>query len=547
MKKILITGANSYIGTSLENWLAQETDKYKVETINIRGNSWKENDFSIYDVVFHVAGIAHVSSDRRMEDLYYKVNRDLTIETAKKAKAEGVKQFIFMSSIIVYGDSSKNKRVIDSNTVPTPSNFYGKSKLQAEEGIKTLESDVFKVVVLRPPMIYGKRSKGNYPRLAKLAKKVPVFPDIDNERSMLHIDNLCEFNKIMIDHEESGLFFPQNKEYVKTSEMVRLIAEVNGKKIRLTKIFNGLLRLIEFKVAIVNKVFGNLVYEKSMSEYKVNYRIRDLRETIELTELESGQMIGNVQSKNVSEDLISIIMPAYNCGNFIGITLDSVINQTYQNWEVIMVDDCSTDDTAEVAQQYIKKDQRIKYHKLDKNCGAAVARNKAVDLAEGKYMAFLDSDDIWFPKKLTKQISFMEKNNYGFTCTSYTKIDEEGNYLNRTIKAQGKRDYEGVLKTCPGNSTVIYNAEKLGKYKIPDIKKRNDYVMWLQVIKNEQYLFGIEEPLGSHRIRIGAISSNKKSLVGYHWKVYREIEKLSLIKSSYLIVYWIVATVSKLR
>lgn len=284
IKNILITGKNSYIGTSLENWLMREPDKYRVDTVDMKDGSWKEKDFSQYDVVFHVAGIAHVSSDPKMEDLYYKVNRDLTIETAEKAKAEGVKQFIFMSSIIVYGDSSSNKRVIDRNTVPTPSNFYGNSKLQAEEGVKHLETDDFKIVVLRPPMIYGKGSKGNYPRLANMAKKIPVFPDIDNERSMLHIDNLCEFIKVMIDYEESGLYFPQNKDYVKTSELVRTIAEVHGKKIIMTRLFNPVLKLM-FGIGIVNKVFGNLVYEKSMSDYdKANYRIRDFRQSIELTE-----------------------------------------------------------------------------------------------------------------------------------------------------------------------------------------------------------------------------------------------------------------------
>ncbi len=252
-------------------------------------------------------------------------------------------------------------------------------------------------------------------------------------------------------------------------------------------------------------------------------------------------------SERKKEDLVSVIMPAYNCEDFIGITLDSVINQTYQNWEVIVVDDCSTDITVEIVQGYIKKENRIRYHKLQENSGAAIARNKAIDLAKGKYMAFLDSDDVWFPEKLTKQISFMEANNYGFTCTSYTKIDEQGKYLNRTIIAKPKSDYDGVLKTCPGNSTVIYNAEKLGKFKILDIKKRNDYVMWLQVIKKEKYLYGIKEPLGSHRIRTEGLSSNKKSLVGYHWRIYRKIEKLSLVKSSYLIIYWIIVTLCKLR
>lgn len=255
MKNILITGKNSYIGTSFENWLKRQPDKYKVDTIDMKDGSWKKKDFSQYDVVFHVAGIAHVSSDPKIEDLYYKVNRDLTIETAEKAKAEGVKQFIFMSSIIVYGDGSSSKRVIDKNTVPTPSNFYGDSKLQAEEGISHLECDDFKIVVIRPPMIYGKGSKGNYPRLAIMAKKIPVFPDINNERSMLHIDNLCEFIKIMINYEETGLYFPQNREYVKTSEMVRTIAEVHGKKIWMIRWMNWFIKLM-FGIGIVNKVFG---------------------------------------------------------------------------------------------------------------------------------------------------------------------------------------------------------------------------------------------------------------------------------------------------
>jgi len=290
MKKILITGANSYIGTSVEKWLGKYPEKYKVDTLDMRDEAWKEKDFSEFDVVFHVAGIAHVTSNPKMEELYYRVNRDLAIETAKKAKAEGVKQFIFMSSIIVYGDSSSSKRVINRNTVPTPSNFYGKSKLQAEEGIRELGNDEFKIVILRPPMIYGKGSKGNYPKLAKAAQMLPIFPDIDNERSMIHIDNLCEFVRLMIDNEESGLFFPQNNEYVKTSEMVKLIAYTHGKKIKLTKVFNPILRLMVKRIGLINKVFGNLVYEKSISEYdKANYRIRDFRESIIMTELESGQ------------------------------------------------------------------------------------------------------------------------------------------------------------------------------------------------------------------------------------------------------------------
>src|SRR5690625_2280212 len=285
MKKVLITGKNSYVGNNLERWLNQYPEKYMVDKISLRNESWKEHDFSIYDVVVHVAGIAHVSTDPEMEDLYYKVNRDLTIEVARKSKSEGVKQFIFLSSIIVYGDHPSEDGIIDEHTVPKPSNFYGRSKLEAEEGIKSLETKVFKIVIIRPPMIYGKNSKGNYPKLATFARKSPIFPDFENKRSMIHIDNLCEFMRLMIDHEESGLFFPQNREYVQTSEMVRLIAEVHEKKIRLVKWFNPLIKLLRNRIGILNKVFGDLYFDKSMSTYKENYCYHSLTESIKESEI----------------------------------------------------------------------------------------------------------------------------------------------------------------------------------------------------------------------------------------------------------------------
>ncbi|MFD1772533.1 NAD-dependent epimerase/dehydratase family protein [Paenibacillus rhizophilus] len=289
-KKILITGKSSYIGTSFIKWVSQWPDQYEVEEISVKGEEWKKHDFSGYDTVLHVAGIAHVSADPKLEDLYYKVNRDLTIEVAKKAKNDGVKQFIFMSSIIVYGDSGgiNEKKIITEHTIPQPTNSYGNSKLQAEEGIKSLEDAEFKIVIIRPPMIYGKGSKGNYAKLSKAARILPVFPDIDNQRSMLYIDNLGEFIRLIIENNESGLFFPQDSEHVKTCEMVRLIAKVHEKKIRLIRVFNPLLNVMGTKVAIINKVFGNLIYEKSLSIYKEKYQIWDLRKSIELSELESA-------------------------------------------------------------------------------------------------------------------------------------------------------------------------------------------------------------------------------------------------------------------
>jgi nucleoside-diphosphate-sugar epimerase len=289
-RKILLTGKGSYVGTNVIKWLEQWPDQYEVVELSVRGTEWKRHDFSIYDVVLHVAGIAHVSTDPSMEQQYYKVNRDLAIEVAEKAKKEHIKQFIFTSSIIVYGGSShiNKKRVIDRSTIPQPSNFYGNSKLQAEEGINLLESDDFKVVIIRPPMIYGKGSKGNYPKLASFARKFPVFPDIDNERSMLHIDNLCEFIRLMINNNEHGLYFPQNKEYVNTSQMVKLISEIQGKRIYFVRIFNPLIRFMSKYIMTVNKVFGSMIYERDMSQYKNNYIIRDLKDSIRVTEQLNG-------------------------------------------------------------------------------------------------------------------------------------------------------------------------------------------------------------------------------------------------------------------
>lgn len=289
-KKILITGKNSYVGNQLEKWLSQEPEEYKVTKESVRNDKWKDIDFSNFDVVVHVAGIAHQDTKKDQEDLYYKVNTDLTIDIATKAKAAGVKQFIFMSSMIVYGASSKigESKVITKETKPDPVNFYGNSKLLAENGILPLQSEDFNIAVIRPPMIYGKYSKGNYPILAKFAKISPIFPDIDNRRSMLHIDNLTELIRLIIDDQEKGFFFPQNKEYIKTAEMVKLIAETNGKKIKLIKIFNPLLNKLGSKFSVVNKVFGNLLYDRELSKYKRNYTVNSLEESIKVTENMEG-------------------------------------------------------------------------------------------------------------------------------------------------------------------------------------------------------------------------------------------------------------------
>lgn len=298
-RKVLITGAGSYIGESFLEYADKHyCENFEIEVLDMLDEKWREKDFSSFDIVYHVAGIAHAdvgNVDEATKEKYYAVNTDLTVEVCKKAKADKVKEFVFMSSMIVYGDSAPYgaKKIVDANTVPKPANFYGDSKLQADVAVRELADADFKVIVLRPPMIYGKGSKGNYPVLAKLAKKLPVFPDVDNERSMLHIDNLCEFlcQVMLIEHltQDAVVLIPQNAEWTKTSDMVEQIAEVSGKKIKKTKVLTPTVKIAGMmpgKIGgLVNKAFGNNCYAYKISVYSgVNYQKNTLKQSIIRTE-----------------------------------------------------------------------------------------------------------------------------------------------------------------------------------------------------------------------------------------------------------------------
>lgn len=279
MKKILITGKGSFIGTNAKKWL--ERKGHIVEELEMQNENWKEFDFSKYDSIIHVAGIAHVSADPKMEELYLKVNRDLAIQTAEKAKKEGVKQFIFMSSMIIYGKDGKigEEKNISEETKPNPIDCYGRSKLEADLGIQELNDNEFKTVIIRTPMVYGPGCKGNFPKLKKIAKISAIFPDIKNERSMIYIDNLCEFFSKIIELQCSGVFYPQNREYLSTKHIIEILAETQKKKIHFTKAFNWIIKLLSKKVNYINKVFGNKTYNQS-SMPKFDYIVVENDESI---------------------------------------------------------------------------------------------------------------------------------------------------------------------------------------------------------------------------------------------------------------------------
>ena len=237
---------------------------------------WQEKSFSDYDVVVHVAGIVHTKETKKNTGIYYKVNRDLAIEVAKKSKAEGIKHFIFISTMSVYG---LNIGIITKDTIPQPRNSYGKSKLQAEEGIKKLSSEDFNIAIIRPPMVYGKYCKGNFQALLNIVEKSPLFPRCNNKRSMIYIDHICAFIKLLIDIEGVGVFFPQNKQYFQTSQTAILIAKSKNKKLRMSTVAGAVVSVLRFIIPMFKKGFGDLIYQDT-EEFDYCYCTVDFTETI---------------------------------------------------------------------------------------------------------------------------------------------------------------------------------------------------------------------------------------------------------------------------
>lgn len=283
MKKILILGKKSYLGESLYKWLEKYPENYSVDIVSTLNYEWKNADFKQYDTIVDFAGIAHINHiTEDMKDLFYSVNRDLTIEIGKYAKEHGIKHMIYFSSMNVYGDYCDN--ISDRNAVH-PTSFYGDSKLQGDIGLQKLEDETFTVAHVRPPFVYGKGCSGNYNSISKIAKKTPVFPDYRNKKSMIYIDNLCEFIRLVIDAQMGGYLTPQNRELVSTADLVREIAKYSNRKMYFTKIFNWMIPIGNKLTRQVRRAFADDCYELELSNYfEWKYCVVNFKKSIYRTE-----------------------------------------------------------------------------------------------------------------------------------------------------------------------------------------------------------------------------------------------------------------------
>lgn len=284
MRRLLVTGAHGFIGSAV---LARVNafPELSAEGLSVRGDAWRAADFSRYDAVLHAAGIAHVDPTPETAHLYREINVERTLEVAAAAKAARVKQFIFLSSMIVFGRASRAgvRKTISADTPPTPVGAYGQSKLDAENGLRAMEDQNFKVAVVRPPMVYGPGCKGNYNALRTLARRLPMFPEFENQRSVLYIENLAELLRLIFVRGDAGVFHPQDAQQKSVSEIVRAVCAVHGKQMVFTRAFNPVLRLIGCGGA-ARRAFGDMVYAPEISLYPENYRIVDFDEAIRRTE-----------------------------------------------------------------------------------------------------------------------------------------------------------------------------------------------------------------------------------------------------------------------
>ncbi len=519
-KKVLITGAGSYIGESFKAYAEEHYPSLIIDTLDMLDPEWREKDFSDYDIVYHVAGLAHAdvgNVDDATKAKYYSVNTDLAIEVCEKAKCEGVKEFVFMSSMIVYGDSAPygKSKIISANTIPSPANFYGDSKLQADVAVRDLADDSFKVLVIRPPMIYGKGSKGNYPTLAKLAKKLPVFPDVDNERSMLHIDNLCEFLcQIMLIEEikeNAVVLIPQNSEWTKTSDMVKIIADVSGKKIKNMKLMKPAVKIggkVPGKIGgLVNKAFGNSCYAHNLSEYEgIDYQAVSLSESIKKTEGINFKSAD--EKKNYNLDKYSVLMSVYfkEKPDYLRLSIESILNQTLPADQIVLVEDGPVGEELEsiICEYESDYPEIFTIVRLENNGGLGNALNTGMKYCRNELVARMDTDDISLPHRCEKEIEIF--NSDPSLAIVGSQIDEFIDSPDNIVSSRVvPTEYEDIKKFARRRSpfnhpTVMYRKsviEALDGYQTSG--RKEDLDLFVRLLNEGYKAQNIDEALLKYR------------------------------------------------
>ena len=285
MKKVMLVGVGGYIGGKFTEYINKNYPDWQVDAVDSMNSKWADADFTGYDAVYNVSGLAHANARQGTEEQYYAVNGQLPIDIAMKAKAEGVPMFVQMSSMVVYGDMSGlgDEKTIYEDTVPAEPTIYGKSKMMAERGLQKLIDETFQVAIMRPPLIYSEYARDNFPRLVNFAKKMPIFPKLKNQQSMVYVDNLCELIHLIIENNKGGIYYPQQECYIETSKIVKDIADAVGNKMWQTNIFNPLLILFSKweKLAFIHKAFGSITYDMNISNhFDGKYRVVSYEESI---------------------------------------------------------------------------------------------------------------------------------------------------------------------------------------------------------------------------------------------------------------------------
>lgn len=508
MKKVLIIGENSYIGKSFVQYAS---DRLEIIAVGARNGEWKEVDFSNFDSIVCCAGIAHTKATKENEHLYYAVNRDLAIDVATKTKGDGVGQFVFLSSLYVYKNSLKADIVISKETQLNSNTVYGKSKHEAETALQKLSDEYFKICLVRPPMVYGENCKGNFLKLVKLAKMLPIIPNYPNKRSMIYIDNLCEYLCQLIEKESSGVFVPQNSEYVNTTTLVRQIRKAYGKKTLTTSLFNPLIYFMVKRISVINKMFGNLRCEMQGDE-----------DSYKVVGFEEGIQRSVCGSAKYDRPTVSIVTVAFNSGKTIKDTIESVLIQTILPKEYIIVDGDSTDNTVEIAHSYkdIFEEKGINYIIIsEKDNGVYDAMNKGISISTGDVVGMINSDDWYEPHTVETAIETFVETNYDMMFADLQIHSKNKVYTKRAKITKW-------IATRNWNHPTTFTHKRIYEdNKFPCQSIYDDFNLYAKLRKEKKNIVAVNKVLAN--FRTGGLSSKKSIYEAWkrckvRYKIYRQ-------------------------